>query len=117
MVTIVETIQIGVPVGAARASWNSYVTAMIVGSGGRLEQAGHDVPWRREARDADDGAVQFTMTSSDVTRLTVALDFEPSTEDESDAMRMEDLRRQIGTDLHRFKLFAEGREARLRRAG
>jgi hypothetical protein len=32
-------------------------------------------------------------------------------------MRMEDLRRQIGADLHRFRLFAEGREARLRRTG
>jgi len=117
MVTIVETVEVGVPVGTARAAWNSYVTAMIVGSGGRLAPLGAAVPWRREVREADDGAVQFAMTSSNVTRVTVALDFEPSNEEESDAKRMEDLRRQIGADLHRFKLFAEGREARLRRAG
>jgi uncharacterized membrane protein len=117
MVTIVETIEVVAPVGTARAAWNSYVTAMIVGSGGRLAPLGADVPWRREVRDAEDGAVQFAMKDSGTTRVTVALDFEPSSEDESDAKRMEDLRRQIGADLHRFRLFAEGREARLRRTG
>jgi uncharacterized membrane protein len=117
MVTIVETIDVGVPVGRARAAWNTYVTAMIVGSGGRLAPPDARVPWRREARDANDGAVQFAMRDADATRVTVALDFEPASEDESDAKRMEQLRRQIGADLHRFRLFAEGREARLRRTG
>ncbi len=117
MVTIVETIEVAVPVGTARAAWNSYVTAMIVGSGGRLEPPGMTVPWRRQVREAEDGAVQFAMVSSNVTRVTVALDFEPSSERESDAKHIEDLRRQIGADLRRFRLFAESREARLRRTG
>ncbi len=107
MVTIAETVDVGVPVGTARSAWNSYVTAMIVGSGGRLAPDGSEVPWRREVRDAEDGAVQFAMKSSHVTRVTVALDFEPSTEEESDARKMEDLRRQIGADLHHYKTFAE----------
>ncbi len=117
MATIVETVDVGVPVGAARTAWNTYVTAMIVGSGGRLAPLGPAVPWRRKVREAEDGAVQFAMVSSNVTHVTVALDFESEGADERETKRAEDLRRQIGADLHRFRLFAEGREARLRRTG
>jgi uncharacterized membrane protein len=114
MVTIAEAIEIEAPVGATRAAWNSYVTALIVGAAGPPGAPEAPVSWHRVERDAGDGAVQFTMTGSHRTRVTVALEFEPADEDASDAKRMEDLRRRIGVDLHQFREFAE---SRLRRAG
>jgi uncharacterized membrane protein len=110
MVTIAETIDIDVPVGTARAAWNAYVTGMIVGSGGRLAAPDVPVRWRRTEREADDGAVQFAMESSHVTRMTLALEYDPATEHESDPRRIEELHHQLYTDLHQFKDYAEARE-------
>lgn len=113
MITIAETMDIDVPVGTAHAAWNSYITGLIVGSNGRLAPPDAAVPWRRTERDADGGAVQFAERDSESTRVTLALEFEPSTEEESDAKRMEDLRRRIGADLHQFKAYAEAHKTRL----
>jgi uncharacterized membrane protein len=110
MVTIAETIDIDLPVGTTRVAWNTYVTGMIVGSAGRLASPESPARWRRTEREADDGAVQFAMESSHVTRVTLALEYDPATEDESDPKRIEELHHQLYTDLHQFKEYAEARE-------
>lgn len=98
------------PVGAARAPWNSYVTSMIVGSGGRLGLPEVPLRWRRTECEADDGAVQFAMQTPHTTRTTLALDYTPSADEAGDAKGIAELHHELYTDLRQFKDHAEDRQ-------
>lgn len=116
MATIVETIEIDATVGETRARWNEYLAGMIVGPRRRIGETEDAGGWRPAEREAEDGAVEFSLAGAQRTRVTLALDY-PDTGapgELSGARRMEALHHQLITDLHGFKDYAEGR---LRKAG
>lgn len=111
MATIVETIEIDAPVGETRARWNEYLAGMIVGPGRRIGETADAAGWRPAEREAEDGAVEFTMLDSLRTRMTLALDY-PDTGgpgEPTGARRIEQLHHQLVSDLHRFKEYTEAR--------
>ncbi len=110
MATIGETIDLHVPLAVARQKWYEYINGMIIGSGAGPREREYPFRWRKEERDADEGAVQFAVVDDVTTRLTVTLQF-PQDDDESehDADQIERLRSDLRGDLGLFKRYAEGK--------
>jgi hypothetical protein len=109
MATIGETIDLHVPLKMARQKWNEYVNGMIIGSGAGPGEREYPFRWRKEERDADQGAVQFAVVEEDITRFTLTMQYPEGDEEEPGEDQIERLRAELRADLDLFRRYAEGR--------
>lgn len=110
MATIGETIDLAIPLEAARTKWAEYVTGMVIGSGKGPGEHEHPFRWRKSEQDAEGGAIQLATVADGVTRLTVTLDFpDLEADDRKAASEIDRLRGFLQYDLELFREFAEGR--------
>jgi hypothetical protein len=110
MATIGETIDLHVPLAVAREKWNEYLNGMIIGSGAAPREREYPIRWRKEERDAAQGAVQFATMDEVRTRLTITLEYPQDRDDpEPGKDEIERLRSELRDDLDLFRRYAEGK--------
>jgi uncharacterized membrane protein len=87
-------------IGGKRQEWDAEITDQVPDT---------RVAWRSTGGVRNDGIVTFEPSGADQTKVTVAIDAEPSGALEKAGAATGVLDRQVEGDLERFKKFIEGR--------
>ncbi len=108
VIEIAECIDVELPIHEARNAWNAYMTEMIVGFD--ISPATRKITERFREAEPSEGAVQFAQRDDGITRVTLMLQYDASSEAFERRERIDELHRELCDEMRGFKEFAEDAE-------